>query len=442
MGILNILVLSLTYSVDSFLLAYIMRQQFELVFDKKWYYLLLYAVSYLVSLWKQYLSLGKNNATLTLLITILIHVYYLFIITKFYKGKLYQKLFTYGLFNMCLLLLEGAVIWGVSCGLKIPLDVISSFGTVNVCCCSLSKVLLFLMCYLILGKKTGSTEKFSIKREFILIIFLVIMLHIPIIVVFAQTTWMKSRKVLFSYFLVVQLLLILLIICTFYFIQKNSMKLRKVQKKLESAQEIIRLNTSLEQLKHDMTFHVNVLHDLVSKGKQEEVLQYMENVFECVKIVEDTFSVSDPALSAALNYIAQRAREKNVEFRHIITVDDFILDSHEICSLLLNILSNAMDATEKLKQKKRVISLEISPTQGGYAINCMNTYRNRPTFNQGRIVSSKEDTENHGKGISIIKSIVENHGGAMKIMIHDDMKIFELNCFIPRLVQGGKLNER
>lgn len=79
--------------------------------------------------------------------------------------------------------------------------------------------------------------------------------------------------------------------------------------------------------------------------------------------------------------------------------------------------------------------MEMSYSEGGYNINCINPYDG----NKDYFHTSKKDKKNHGFGIGIIKSTTEKNGGIMRIIPHETC--FEINCFIPVEVEekGGRV---
>lgn len=360
----------------------------------------------------------------------LLHIYIIFILLRFYNGIWYHKLILYGLFNICELIAEAPIFWAGALfypelpGKLTELCYETAIFTVVV------RIFIVLLVYLFFVRNEVASDQIIKIKEFLPILVMVLLMHIPILILCENREIVKQDRMVQTYMFCVQVILLMLSVYIIYMMYQNKRKVGIVEEKLKSANEIIELTSSVHELKHDMMFHVNVMLDLLYKEKYGEAKQYIENTFECVRILENTFSFEDPAITSSMNLIAQKAKDKQITFNHIITVNDFILASHEMCSLLLNILSNAMDAAEHVNLKRRIVCLEISLVDGGYHINCMNTYREKPVFKKGRIISSKLG-EGHGKGISIIKNIVEKHGGAMNIVIHEESKIFEINCFIP-----------
>ena len=362
-----------------------------------------------------------------------LHTYIILVLIFLYRDLWYYKLIIYGIFNIFEVLAE-AIVFVIAKQIYPELP-----SLVTVLCYQTAiytiivRALIVLIVYIFFFKNQSAFKKVAKNKELFPIIVLVLLLYIPILVLIENEEMVSKGKVFDFYMLCVLLVLLILSIYIIYLVCQNERKVGIVEEKLQSAEKIIQMTTSVHELRHDMMFHVNVLLDLLYKEKQEEAIEYIENSFACVRVLESTFNLEDPAITSSLNLIAKKAKDKQIKFNHIITVGDFGLPSHEMCSLLLNILSNAIEAAEKTSRKRRIICLEISPAEGGYHINCINTYKEKPVFTKGKMVSSKVE-KGHGKGIGIIKNVVEKYGGAMDIAIHEEQKLFEINCFIPNRV--------
>lgn len=362
-----------------------------------------------------------------------LHTYIILVLIFLYRDLWYYKLIIYGIFNIFEVLAE-AIVFVVAKQIYPELP-----SLVTVLCYQTAiytiivRALVVLIVYIFFFKNQSAFKKAAKNKELFPIIVLVLLLYIPILVLIENKEMISKGKIFDIYMLCVLLVLLILSIYIVYLVCQNERKVGIVEEKLQSAEKIIQMTSSVHELRHDMMFHVNVLLDLLYKEKQEEAIEYIENSFACVRILESTFNLEDPAITSSLNLIAKKAKDKQIQFNHIITVGDFGLPSHEMCSLLLNILSNAIEAAEKASRKRRIMCLEISPAEGGYHINCINTYKEKPVFTKGKMVSSKVE-KGHGKGIGIIKNVVEKHGGAVDIAIHEEQKVFEINCFIPNRV--------
>lgn len=95
---------------------------------------------------------------------------------------------------------------------------------------------------------------------------------------------------------------------------------------------------------------------------------------------------------------------------------------YHIYSLLGNALDNAIEClTQVSDASKRVITLDISRCRD-MAVICVQNYTPAPpTLRDGAIVTTKQDTEEHGYGIKSIKSIAELYSGTADCFVEDSI---------------------
>ena len=87
---------------------------------------------------------------------------------------------------------------------------------------------------------------------------------------------------------------------------------------------------------------------------------------------------------------------------------------YHIYSLLGNALDNAIECLTQVNDaSKRVITLDISRCRDMAVIRVQNYTPAPPTLRDGAIVTTKQNTEEHGYGIKSIKSIAEQYGATV-----------------------------
>lgn len=217
---------------------------------------------------------------------------------------------------------------------------------------------------------------------------------------------------------------ILLFVSLFYIIHY----LIKVKCELAQKEKIIDLTNRLDDLRHDMAFHIKIMKSLIQNKKYEDLESYFSETFSYVEVAEETFALNNYLVSIVLSDAMQEIKKRNIKFTRFIAVEDFKMSDHEICTLISNILKNAIEAAEQVKNEKGFICLEIAPNKTGYYINCINSYAKKPQMVNGSFITSKSDAMNHGRGMNIIRKIVEKNGGEVTTSIEESY--FEINCTI------------
>lgn len=358
---------------------------------------------YLLTLVKQFFAFSKGAGTeWTICFGILLNLYMIFNLFWF-KGSVRKRIYTIGLFYICSYVVEMATILFVIGVLHVPTSVLLGNGFINIICTLFAKILLIAVSYIIFCKRNRNViNQLHKNREVFPLIILTLLFTIATAIIFC---FQKFENMSSTNVIIVVLSQVILLSAIFYI----TAILKRIKAELEQKKEIIRLTNSLDNLRHDMTSHVRMLKSYVNNEQYDELKEYMNKTFADIEVAENVCTLDNYAVSVTISSFLAEAKKKKINFTRSIFVQDFMLPDNEICSLLANILKNAMEAAEKVSEEKRFVCLEIAPSKNGYYINCINAYQTIPNYENGQLQTSKADKLNHGRGITIIKNIVEKN---------------------------------
>ena len=91
------------------------------------------------------------------------------------------------------------------------------------------------------------------------------------------------------------------------------------------------------------------------------------------------------------------------------------IDAYDLCTVFSNVLSNAMEAVDKIENKE--IFLECRYTDEEIIILEKNKFKNVGQFKGKELDTIKEDKERHGFGINNIKDAVKRNDGIVNIEV-------------------------
>ena len=168
--------------------------------------------------------------------------------------------------------------------------------------------------------------------------------------------------------------------------------------------------TEIREYKHDIRNLIASVKALSltdnSTEERNELLNEMEEKADGMSI---PMYCSDSLVNAVLWQKSAEAKKKDVDFSvHMNISERFGLERIDTCSLLVNILDNAID--EATKSEKGGVSLKVSRKAGLLFIDVVN--------NTDRIIMPKSEspksgkTGDHGHGIAIIEKIAEKYNGS------------------------------
>jgi len=134
-------------------------------------------------------------------------------------------------------------------------------------------------------------------------------------------------------------------------------------------------------------------------------------------------------IDSILSYKLQEADRLGIETKMDVKVPkDLNVSAYVLTGILTNLLDNAMEACEKVKDKK--IKITIKYAKKMLIIRISNTYDGKEKFNSVMgIKTSKKDKELHGYGIKSIRHMVESVDGDFEI--HTKEEWFVADVVIP-----------
>jgi sensor histidine kinase regulating citrate/malate metabolism len=165
-----------------------------------------------------------------------------------------------------------------------------------------------------------------------------------------------------------------------------------------------------------MENHFSVIQSYLADGKIDEAKAYLNRLGKdrAAYCVERFTGIE--AVDYILSQKAELARQQNVETSiHAEYPKDCNIDPVDLCTILTNLLDNAIEACEKQpKVFNKRLSVTIRRINQFIIIQVANSCMEEPRIIKGNLVTSKADRRHHGWGMKNIKSAVEKYNGTME----------------------------
>ncbi len=180
--------------------------------------------------------------------------------------------------------------------------------------------------------------------------------------------------------------------------------------------EILVTQRQLKTLRHDLTNHMIALRSYFEAQDYANGLIYINNIQQMLDI-NSFINTGNTVIDAIINIKKATADSKDIEFKVNIQIPENLgIEPSDAAAVLGNALDNAIEACEKVKNRKRRIELSIMYDVG--AIICK--IKNTAAAYNALLKTTKTDIQNHGFGIESIKSVVKKYSGVYKIEYKDD----------------------
>ncbi len=179
---------------------------------------------------------------------------------------------------------------------------------------------------------------------------------------------------------------------------------------------------------HDLKHQIAVLRSEQDPGRRNEFLNKMEEEIRQYELQNKTGNkVLDTVLTSKSLYCGKHGIT-------LTTVADGSLldfmDIMDICSIFGNALDNAIECELKIPDKeKRLIHVTVSRQRGFLMMRFENYYEGSLTMKEGRLATTKKETQFHGYGLKSIRYTANKYEGAVDIDTRDHW--FDLKVLIP-----------
>ena len=189
-------------------------------------------------------------------------------------------------------------------------------------------------------------------------------------------------------------------------------------------------NKTLRSQRHDYLNHIQVIYSLMELEEYDEARNYIEPVYKDIVRVSKALKTSKPAVNALLQAKLQMAEKNKIDMELEIKSDlkHLNVEPWEFCRVIGNIIDNGIFAL-KLKPDNRYMLVEFMEDLENIKINISNN---------GDVISKEiidkifdegfttKGIKGEGLGLSIVKEIVENSAGKVRVKSDENRTCFEV----------------
>ncbi len=187
----------------------------------------------------------------------------------------------------------------------------------------------------------------------------------------------------------------------------------------------IRDEERVRSIYHDMKNHLLLLQ--AQAGNGQEVQDSIQELKEQIQEYENYYRTGNEFLDIMIRDKAKIAQEKKIDFSAVISFESgAFLEPLDISTIFGNALDNAIEASEKLPEDSRMITVKAERVRDMLLITIENNILPGTKITEK---TTKTDRFIHGFGLSNIKSAVGKYGGQCSIKSENSK--FMLKIIVP-----------
>lgn len=194
---------------------------------------------------------------------------------------------------------------------------------------------------------------------------------------------------------------------------------------LETIDEMI---TAIRAQQHDQISHLQTLYGYLQLEYYAEARSYLKEMIGDIKMSHRFAYIKDPGLSALAYTKTGVATARGISFNVSVSTDltQLKVPPYELNRILGNLIDNSFDYVNDLDKDMKQVWLKIDRQDDYYVLevsNCGNIDGNlvENIFTPG--FTSKKGTH-AGLGLSIVKKLVQQHRGTIRVKNEDNRVIF------------------
>ena len=247
------------------------------------------------------------------------------------------------------------------------------------------------------------------------------------------------RSGFFPYYCATQLVLFVLQLAIFVFFyqmvitmqaleaERQRVRLFRMQERQFADQQRYLAETS--RMRHDFRHTILALKGMADAGKSQELSDYLDQYIHDFPVNESVNYTGSLCVNATLNYVASVCRTEHIQMYWRISLPDPCpIAEMDLCTILGNMLENAVRACETVPEADRQIHLTITTMdEPNLYIVQSNSFDGNVRMRGGRYLTNLPGGT--GLGLESIHATAEKYRGTARF--HHEGKIFSTDIRIP-----------
>ncbi len=183
----------------------------------------------------------------------------------------------------------------------------------------------------------------------------------------------------------------------------------------KQVREIQNMYRQVRGWRHDYRNHINNMKIQLSEGNYDKLAEYLRELADDLDTVDTVIKTGNVMADAILNSKLGVAEKLKVRLNVKANIPDKLpISDVELCSMLGNMLDNAVEACNSLPEAERFMRIYIGKLKGQLYLSVQNS-AGRVRREKGAYLSTKEDASSsaklHGYGLFRIDRVAKKYGG-------------------------------
>lgn len=224
----------------------------------------------------------------------------------------------------------------------------------------------------------------------------------------------------------------------FYMANQQNEILRQLKIQRDFGEKALFGDEELRRFRHDYKNHMLVVNAYLESGRMNDAREYISSISQSIDSAINRIKTGNFVADAILNSKSTFAENASADIRFNGHIPASGIDGEDLCTILSNLIDNAIEACEKLDGQSG-IKVEAKCTEEYLILTVSN-----PTAvkSSSRFATTKKDKQNHGFGIRNAQRAAKKYDGT--IVINNEENVFTVDVKLTlkhKTAEDGELKQ-
>lgn len=203
--------------------------------------------------------------------------------------------------------------------------------------------------------------------------------------------------------------------------ERNRNKEEFIKMQEEHFKQTMSQDEKMRRFRHDMNAHVTALRAYCRSNDNEELEGYLNTMIKESAIYDVEVYTRNKSVDAVMRPLVEEAKGEEIQFEIQGNLpEDLKVSSYDLCTIISNLLRNAIESCEKIEDvSRRIIKFSVTTYQSLIFITIENTVAKDVKIKDNQLVTTKKDTRYHGLGSKNVESAVKKYNGRLSYHCED-----------------------
>lgn len=195
----------------------------------------------------------------------------------------------------------------------------------------------------------------------------------------------------------------------------------RLTEQVKHYEQVEKTDNELRKFRHNYKNMKIGLMSLLNNKDTDGAKKYVADCDELLDIDYTLYQTGNSIINAILSDKAMKVKDKGITIKFTGLIPQTKISNTDLCIIFGNILDNAIEAVEKVDDNiAKEINIDVYKKKDYLFITVTNPTKTEVAIKDNKVVTSKDDKNNHGLGLSSVEETLKKYDGHLDLDCNDN----------------------